>query len=101
MDWDLGAGTESDAVPEPEHGWVAQEYDPDLGAGGYGPADSGYVDEDHHDGTSSVDPIDVEDEPDEPSGSGHSRALPVDTDGDGDYDRVLVDRDGDGRYDRV
>jgi hypothetical protein len=102
MDWDLDAGTESDAVPETEHGWVAQQHDPDLSAGGYGSDDGDVVyDEDHYDGTGSVDPLDHGDEPDESSGSGHGLALPVDTDGDGDYDRVLVDRDGDGDYDRA
>jgi hypothetical protein len=102
MDWDLGAGTGSDAVPEPEHGWVAEDYDPDLGGGRHGSDDGDVVyDEDHYDGSGSVDPIDNEDEPAEPNGPGHSRALPVDTDGDGDYDRVLVDRDGDGDYDRA
>ena len=106
MDWDLGAGTEPDAVPEPEHGWVAEHYDPDLGGGGHdsddGDDDGSVVyDEDHYDGTGSVDPLDDEDEPAEPGGTGHSRALPVDADGDGDYDRVLIDRDGDGDYDRA
>jgi hypothetical protein len=104
MDWDFGAGTGTDAVPEPEHGWVAEPHDPDLGSGygsdaGHGDDQGGDVvyDEDHYEGSGSVEPIADEEEP---SGSGHSRALPIDTDGDGDYDRVLVDRDGDGDYDR-
>jgi hypothetical protein len=95
MDWD----TEPNDLPEPDHGWVAQDHDPDLGSGGYGSGgDEVYVDESHNTGSG---PIHPQDEDDEQDPDGRSHALPVDTDGDGDYDRILVDRDGDGDYDRA